>query len=134
MSEIIFPIFVIEGEDIAIFPSLRDLQIQLEPIDIKNNVYISYDAKGRLLKIETDGKHITVLTTEKKPMHVSDLEISLRKYLIAMKEPMAKEIACDLPCMVNLSVKYAYKSHSLRENIINLWHKLLSKIKNIHNI
>ncbi len=124
MNTITLPIFVVEGNDVMIFPSIEDIQIQLEPIHIKDNIHISYDAEGRLLKLVTDGRDINILPAEEDPSHAAELEGLLRNYLIAINEPMAKEITCDLSCLVNLSKKYVSKVYSLREMIINLWNKL----------
>lgn len=126
MSKIILPIFVIEGEDVIIFNSLEDVQSQLEPIDVRNNIFISYDAEGKLVKIETDGRYINVKLVEEEPMHVAELEALLRNYLIAMKEPEAEEATCDLQCLVQLSLKYACKT-TFREYIRSLRDKLLGK-------
>lgn len=125
MNEQLFPIYLIEGDDIMIFSSIRDVQMQLEPVFISGEEPV-YDAKGRLIKIETDGRHINLLPIEKEPLHAAELEASLRKYLIAMREPMAKEAVCDLQCLVQLSLKYTCKI-TLKEYIASLWNRLLWK-------
>lgn len=125
MNNLSFPIYLIEGDDVMIFSSIGDIQMQLEPILIGGDE-IAYDAKGRLVKIETDGRHITVLPAEEEPMHAAELEDSLRNYLIAMKEPMAREMTCDLQCLVQLSLKYKCKV-TLKEDITSLRNKLFGK-------
>ena len=123
------PVIVVDkkGVDIGIYKEIKDVEQHLEAIHVKNDEYIAYDAEGRLLKLETDGRYIKVLATEEDPMHAAELEASLREYLIAVKDPLAKELTCDLPCLVNLATKYASVYSSLREIVNNLWHKLIKK-------
>lgn len=106
MNKLALPVYLIEGKDIIIYSSVSDLQGHLEPIDIRDNNYSCYDSEGRLLKLETDGRYIKLLVTEEEPKHTDKLEASLREYLIGMKESTAEEMNCDLPCLVNLSMKY----------------------------
>ena len=124
MNDLLFPIYLIEDEDVMIFPSIRDVQMQLEPNLIRGDE-IAYDAKGRRLKIETDRRQVKVSVTEEDPMHAAELEASLRSYLIAMKEPLAKEARCNLPCLVNLSIKYISRTHTVRDLVMNLWDKII---------
>ncbi len=46
------PIFLYEPNDLSVFDSLESAKRYAEPIDVINNVYTAYDAKGRLRKLE----------------------------------------------------------------------------------
>lgn len=127
MDDLSFPLYLIEGDDIMIFSSIGDMQMQLEPSLLKFDE-MAYDAKGRRLKIEADKKGISVLPLEKDPMYVAKLEAALRKYLIAMKETLAEDKSCDLKCLVQLSLKYTCKV-TMKDYIASLLNKLLRKRK-----
>lgn len=43
------PIVVTDGNDVALFGSIEEAEIALEPIDVRNNEYTIYDSEGRLL-------------------------------------------------------------------------------------
>ena len=45
------PIIVIENGDVTIFESVEKAQNGLEPIDVKNGEYVTYDRDGRLLHL-----------------------------------------------------------------------------------
>jgi hypothetical protein len=86
------PLFVIEGADVSAYVSLEALEIHLEAIDVKNNIYVVYDSEGRLLTLGTVAKknpilfglfcieveHVVVLSVETEPKH----QIALRDRLI----------------------------------------------------
>jgi hypothetical protein len=109
MNKFKFPIFVIEGMDIAMYNSLDQIQKQLESVDVKNQIYSTYDYEGRLLKLDTDGKQINVIFVEEDPRHARDLEEKLRRTLRFLKEPRADDETCDLQCLVKVSQKYIWR-------------------------
>jgi hypothetical protein len=49
-----YPIFVLEGLDIAKYDSIEIARRALEPIDVRNAVYEAYDILGRRLKLTVD--------------------------------------------------------------------------------
>ncbi len=124
MDKLTPPFFVIEGRDIMVFTSLKDIQFQLEPIDVGKGVYVAYDAHGRLLRLETDGRHVSVFLVEEEPRHADELETSLREFLKSMNEPKAGDSTCDLPCLVEASRKFVV-SHRSWKNFIDTSRNLI---------
>jgi competence transcription factor ComK len=45
------PIIVDEKGPVYIFETLRDAELYLEPIDVKNNRYVAYDSESRWLRL-----------------------------------------------------------------------------------
>ena len=56
-------------------------------IDIANQEYVSYDADGRLVLLQAQGEQVTVKLAEEIPTHVEELEIALRRFLLAVEPP-----------------------------------------------
>jgi len=102
------PIFAVDGLDVAVYATLQDAFLHLEPIDVEENSEMLYDAEGRRVLVETDGLKITGGWSEEEPSHVKDLTLALRGFLSAMSEPEASDPNCELPCLVELSRKYVY--------------------------
>lgn len=117
------PIFVIEDRDVGVYESVQEVQLHLEPVFIAENV--AYDAQGRLLRLETDGRRVTVSLAEHEPTHASELEGAIREFLKWMKEPMADDPTCDLPCLVEACRKFIYKPLSAKEALMGAWKKLI---------
>ncbi len=101
------PIFVVEGHDVYVYESLARAEGDLEPQDVTAGVYTAYDALGRYMKIETDGKSTTLSLAEAEETGARDLEEPLRGYLKAMGEPRARDTQCDLPCLVEAAREHA---------------------------
>lgn len=55
--------------DMTFFESVADLEGYVEPIDVENEEYFAFDAEGRLLRLETDGKVVRVTEAESQPHH-----------------------------------------------------------------
>ena len=49
MIDISKVVIVVDNGDLSFFKTLQDAENCLEPIDVKNNEYVIYDSKGRLL-------------------------------------------------------------------------------------
>ena len=111
MSGPTLPIFVLEkkANDLMVFSSLGDALSHLEPIDISNNDYVSYDAEGRLLTFETDGKRITAELAEQTPTHAKELESALRYFLTVVEQPGRIVPEMDLRDLIRLSQTHAYQ-------------------------
>jgi hypothetical protein len=43
-----------EGVDLSFYPAPEEVQSNLEGIDVRNGLYVAYDADGRLLELTTD--------------------------------------------------------------------------------
>jgi hypothetical protein len=101
MGYIAAPIFIVEDEDILTFASVRDAQLDLEPIDVKLGDFVAYDSEGRLLRVQTNGRSVTISSAENEPTHPAQLETALRRFLKALNAPQAEDPMCDLSCLVN---------------------------------
>lgn len=103
-GQVHLPIFIVDDLDVSSYKSLDEALSGLEPIDIKNNAYIMYDAEGRVVQLATDGKRITAII-EDEPSHAVQLESSLRKFLGLMGDTLADDVSCNLPCLVHTCIK-----------------------------
>lgn len=93
-SKLKFPLFVVEGLDVSLYSSVEALEQQLEGIDVAHNIYKSYDAEGRLLKLKAigvkEGKfmvtvgYVRVEDAEDIPTHAQELAETLREHLNAV--------------------------------------------------
>jgi hypothetical protein len=101
-------IFIVEGNDIASFASIKDAQLDLEVIDVENDIYVGYDHEGRLLKLAVDGrkKRVVITLAENKPSHAKELEAVIRTYLEQVGEPLPNDPAYDLPYLVGVWNKF----------------------------
>jgi hypothetical protein len=109
MGEPQAPIFAVDGLDVAVYATLDDALLHLEPIDVANKVNLVYDAKGRLLHLLTDGKKNVAQLAEQEPLHAGELAAALRAFLAAVGETVPDDLLCDLPCLVEASKKFTYK-------------------------
>jgi hypothetical protein len=121
MNTLTPPIFVIDGHDVGVFASIEDVQIQLEAIDVRNNEYMAFDAEGRPLELVARGKRVRVAPRQGHPSHRRELETALRDFLMQMKEPVAQDQACDLPCLVEACQKFVHKPSSATDILTRGW-------------
>lgn len=117
------PIFIIDGHDVAIFASIEEAQLHLEPIDVKNQQCVAFDAEGRLLRIEVEHGRIKAQLEEKESTHRGDLEAALRQYLRELKDPAGEDQRCDLPYLVQACHKYIYRASTLTDLLTKDWWK-----------
>jgi len=80
------PVIVDEHGSILAFESFKDAALYLEPIDVQNDEYISYDGEGRLLRLIATSPRITIEYSESEPHHADEL----RKLLIGFLERTGK--------------------------------------------
>jgi hypothetical protein len=85
------PIFLIEGLDVGVFPSIEDALGSIEPIDVRE--CSAYDSEGRQLKLgvaETGGflgilfwgnQHVVLDAVDPDPSHATALANSLIQFL-----------------------------------------------------
>lgn len=100
------PIFIVDGLDVGIFESLRDVELHLEPIGANNQTREIYDAEGRLIRVDVKGNRVTAVVEEANPTHARELEAALRAFLGEMNEPLASDPECDLTCLIRACAKY----------------------------
>lgn len=72
---------IVEGNDVSLFSTKEQAEAALEAIDVRDGVYVGYDADGRLLQISPKGASSEISLTEAEPTHVDDLRDVLRRHL-----------------------------------------------------
>ena len=93
------PIIVDEHGTAMIFESLKDAELYLEPIDVRNGEYLAFDSDGRSLKLIPTTPEITIESDELEPQHqdhVRDLLIRLLSYAGVDSEVLKKKSLQDL--------------------------------------
>lgn len=125
MSTVTPPIFIVDGLDIGVFESLRDVELHLEPIGLKNETREIYDSEGRLIRVEAKGNRIIAVVEEPNPKHARELEAALRGFLAEMNEPLAADPGCDLSCLVNAAQKFT-STPTLNSTLKAAWRKVVA--------
>lgn len=128
MNQATPPIFVIDGQDVIVFESVKEAKLSLEPIDVTNSVYVAYDAQGRLLRLETDDRRVNMFLAQDEPTHADELEAALREFLQAMNEPIANDTTCGLPSLVEACRKFTHNP-TLEEMFLRVWHNVIRKFR-----
>lgn len=72
------PIIVAEGWDLKLYGSIQDAELDLEPVDVEAGLYVGYDSRGCLLKLETRDSAVVLSAAEPSPTHQEQLEDLLR--------------------------------------------------------
>jgi hypothetical protein len=101
------PVFVVEGNDLSVYNTLKRVQNQLEPQDVLKQVYEGYDAEGRLLSLKVERRRVVISLAEENPTHTKTLENAIRNYLRAANDPLGDDESCDLNCLVTACIKFA---------------------------
>lgn len=63
------PIIVDETGPIYVFESIELAERYLEPIDVEDNRYIAFDSTGRLLRLTSTPRSVTIEAAEEVPNH-----------------------------------------------------------------
>ncbi len=97
-----YPIVVIEGLEVSLFPSTREAEEYLQGVNVSSGVCVAFDAEGRALKLEATGGHkspppaeahkVRIFPAESEPEHAEDLKRRLRDYLKACGERLAPDV------------------------------------------
>lgn len=124
MNNLKLPVFVIEGGDVSVYTSVKDAEIDIEPIDVKTGGLTAYDAEGRLLELETNHWRVSIALAENEPGHADELEAALREFLVAVNDPKAAEPECDLPCLVEACAALAKNTKNIKQLSTDIWGKL----------
>jgi hypothetical protein len=90
------PIVINEHGDVTLFATVRHAEQYLEPIDVKNNEYVGYDALGRKLCFSTTHRHVTITLADDPTIYHGELEDLLRTFLGAVRHPAATNPALTL--------------------------------------
>ena len=115
------PIIISESGAIDVFRSLHEAENYIEPIDVKNNEYVIYDASGRLLAanvveqkkkrssiIAGTSEQVVISRTEEVPAHAEDVKRLLSEFL-AQSEKNEQSVydELNLKQLVERSLRYA---------------------------
>lgn len=73
--------------DASIYQTVQELTVHVEPVDVENDAYFTFDAEGRLTVLETDGRTATIRAAEPETNHRDDLAKLLRQSLISVDFP-----------------------------------------------
>jgi len=89
-----YPMIVIEGLDVILFDSKEDLIMGLEGIDVAENIYKSFDAEGREIRLRAVGAkrglfivnigRVEIDSIEEEPTHHEELYSLLTSFLHAI--------------------------------------------------
>jgi hypothetical protein len=125
------PIFVIEGRDVTIFESLEDAQLQVEPIDVLEGVYVAYDAEGRILRMVVEGDQVKVRLGEDEPTHAEELSRILKDYLKELGELTNEESTHELSRLVEACRKFTHVLRGPTEILRESARRIVDRVKNI---
>ncbi len=107
------PVFLYELNNLYIFDSLEAAKRFAEPIDVINNVYSAYDAKGRLLKVAVQKNGykeiITIETFEEIPTHQAELFNILKQFLSSSRVSSELLAEATLEDLVKKGLDYKTK-------------------------
>jgi hypothetical protein len=82
------PIIADNFGDVLFFRTVPDAEAYIEPIDARNNEYIVFDSKGRLLQITVRSRNkVSIESVESEPTHTSQLNDVLQKHLLTLGVP-----------------------------------------------
>lgn len=97
------PLIVAEGLDVAMFEDARLAERYLESYDVEDDVYESWHASGRCLRLEVNRGRVEVSATDR--FDREGLMQRLRKYLDAVGSPVGGDASLD--SLVNLAWSWA---------------------------
>lgn len=125
MKELIEPpIFIYENGDLEIYESIRDAEVDLESIDVRNNIYLGYDSRGRRLRIFAESSNaVVIMEAEQEPTHGDELRAHLVEFLEFMGTPSDAIKAASLQNLVEMVWKFRFKFTPMP------WENVVSAIK-----
>lgn len=93
MADVIrFPLVVVEGLDVSLFPSIQEAEEYLDGAGAAGKACAAFDAEGRALRIDAAaGQKVRVELAETRPGHSDDLRRHLHDYLQACGQPLGPE-------------------------------------------
>jgi hypothetical protein len=86
------PIIIGEPDDWEAYRSVENAESYFEAIDVKDEIYVGYDAEGRLLKIDYEKNvdislaRVSISLAEEEPNHSDELEKIMRSHLDSLKK------------------------------------------------
>jgi len=101
------PIIVDERGNLMIFESVKDAEVSLEAVDVRNNEYIAFDSEGRLLRLIPISTHeVSIEHAEAEPSHAQELQAKLVSFLARVEEPETWLKAASLPELIAKALEY----------------------------
>jgi hypothetical protein len=97
MSEVVPPVLIFEGLDLAFYGAVAKAQVELEAIDVRDGIYTGYDSEGRLLTLETQGEDVIISAAESESRHFEELKEKMLTYLWAIGDPAGTNPNLDFP-------------------------------------
>ena len=94
------PIFLAYEGDVIAFDSAEAAEGYAEPLDVKYNEFVAYDADGRLLSATCIGNRVKLSLAESESKHAAALATTLRCYLEAIGRPADAGAEHELPTLV----------------------------------
>lgn len=95
------PILLVDGLDLMVFEAAQAAEAFVEPPDVADGA--AYDAEGRLLGFETDGRRTFLAERESEPMHGDELRSALLRSFEAAGIPCG---GLSLPELVSEAVDH----------------------------
>jgi hypothetical protein len=124
MADAIAPIFVVDDLDVFVYGSLSEAEADIEPLDVQPGGFRTYDSEGKLIKLEVKGSRVVASLAGDQPAHTGELEIALRSFLKAKNEPVAKNPACDLKCLVDACRRFISVTPTVSGALTTAWQKI----------
>jgi hypothetical protein len=94
------PIFLWEPNDLLVFDSVEKAEAFVEPPDVKAG--IAYDAEGRLLAFEANGRRTLLREREREPTHGAELRSAITQASLAVGAQI--DPSMPLPELVNAAL------------------------------
>jgi hypothetical protein len=78
--EVVPPIIIADGADIQAYPSVKDVILYVELVDVLNNVCTFYDSRGRVLEARVHNGRVSLVPTP----NMGGESDTLRKHIIGI--------------------------------------------------
>ncbi|HYQ82430.1 MAG TPA: hypothetical protein VEP28_00170 [Rubrobacter sp.] len=82
------PVIVAEGLDLKLYDSVRDAELDLEPVDVQAGCYVGYDSEGHELLFAVQEGRVEISAAESSPGHRRKLAELLRTALASAGRPI----------------------------------------------
>jgi hypothetical protein len=104
MTDPKYPIFLFDGSDLIIISSHKDLQGDIEPVDVP--IFEVFDSDGRRVKLEATRWRTTASIDIDESVPIEEFAGKLRAYLRDADDPAGNNSECDLPCLMEACRKH----------------------------
>ena len=76
------PIIAYDSGDVLVFENKDMAEKYLEPVDIKNNVYVAYDSSGYKLDLSVKGEKVSVCQSTDLKLYAKELKEILFNFFL----------------------------------------------------